>query len=723
MKRSAITRRNFIKLSGYSGAALALGYSMATSATAGKVININEVNSSSVALNAWISIDTSGKVTLVYHRAEMGQGSYQSVPQIIAEELEVNIDQVNIVSPTGIQRRYKSLLTIYDGSVTIRGSYQQLLELSATSREMLISAAAKKWNVPVATCYAEEGKVIHKPTGNQYHYGELVEEASHLTPPVAVPLKKIKDYKVVRKPLPRKDTPLKVNGAAIFGLDKKLPGMHYAVVERSPRYAGKVKSFDDTETRKVPGVTHVFKTGRIVLGHEQEGVAVVATNSWAAIQGRKLLRIVWDDTDFEKYSSEQLYTQMHEDAKRETINLPAAEKFEQLYRQASMQAEAIYETPYQSHCCMEPVNCIADVKEDSCTIWGPIQDVLWIQEDISARLNLPVEKVEVNMTFLGGGFGRKASPDYPHEAVIISQHIKAPVQVIWTREDDMRTGPYRPGAVYRCRAVLNELGKIQAFDSRRAGQNLGWEVKPPTTISPQRDILEGLWQPLIEAIPQVSSAIIPLHAPIPVMWWRSISLSTNVFAYESFLDELAIKAAVDPFDFRRRHVTTPRYTALMDKLEEFSGWRGKKKHDGWGVAFTEGYWSIVGEVVKVSKKGNGSIAIDKVFVVIDCGWYVNPDIIRAQVEGSVVMALGAAVKHAIHFEDGKVAETNLDKYTLPRLTDTPPIEVYIMNNEEKAGGVGEPALPPFAPALTNAVADLTGVRVRTLPFDLGSVNS
>lgn len=698
-----------------------LGFNVSSDA-AGKIISDQFPDVNNVSLNSWISIDTTGRVTLVCHRGEMGQGSFHSVPQIIAEELEVNLDHVNVVFPQGVQRRYASLLRIRDGSVTIRASYQQLLELSATAREMLITTAARRWNVLNTECYAEEGKVIHRTTKRTYHYGELVEEASTLTPPVGVPLKNIKDYKVLRKPLPRKDTPAKLNGTATFGLDKKLPGMLYAVVERSPCYAGKVKVFDDRETKAVPGVLHVFKVARIVLGHPQEGVAVVATHLWAALQGRKLLKIAWDDAGFEKYSTAQLFAQMHAEAQVADTGLPAAAEFNEVYKQSAIQVEATYETPYQSHCCMEPPNCIADVKEDSCTIWGPLQDVIWIQEEISQLLHLPVTKVDVNMTFTGGGFGRKASPDYPIEAALISQHIKTPVQVIWTREDDLNTGPYRPGAVYACRAALDSTGKITALESRRAAQDLGWWQPASNNPAIRNEYTpEGLFQPIVESIPVKSFPALPIQAPIPMMWWRSIWLSTNVFAYESFLDELAIKAGKDPLNFRRQHIATPRYTAMIDTLEQFSNWRDRKKNDGWGVAFAEGYWSMVGEVVKVSRKADGRLKIDKVFAVIDCGWYVNPEIIRAQVEGSIIMALGAAIKHAIHFEDGKVVEHNLDKYSLPRITDTPEIEVYIINNEERAGGVGEPALPPFAPALTNAIADLTGKRIRNLPFNLHEI--
>ncbi|HTJ49379.1 MAG TPA: xanthine dehydrogenase family protein molybdopterin-binding subunit [Cyclobacteriaceae bacterium] len=714
-----ISRRNFIKISSLSSAVLAIGYYIPAAGKEPEVLKTETAENLGINLNAWISIDTSGKVTIVNHRAEMGQGSFQSVPQIIAEELEVNLDNVNIVFATGDQSKYGSQIT--GGSSTIRGSYKRLLKLSASAREMLIEAGAKKLGVQKSDCYAEDGQVIHKPSGKKLAYGELVAEASKLNPPKNVALKNPGTYKIIRKPLPRQDTPLKVNGSAIFGLDKKLPGMLYAVVERNPNFIGKVKSFDDSAAKAIPGVKHVFKIQVDVFSSKREGVAVVADNTWAAMQGKKALKVEWDDTGFEHHSTDQLYTKMNESLKGEPISFKTQGNFSAAYSKASKKIDAIYETPYESHSCMEPLNCIADVKETSCEIWGPIQGPDWIQRDLSEKLKLPLDKVIVNMTFLGGGFGRKAFTDYPQEAAVISKEIKVPVQVVWTREDDTTIGPFRPGMVYQCKAGLSDDGKLEAYETKMAGQNMDHQNPHANKSSFNSSTTEGFLEPYLESITNYSFGDYPLESPIPVMWWRSVYSSTNGFAFESFMDEIANAAGKDPLDFRRSLLWNSRYQDLITRLEEVSGWKSRKKNEGYGVAITECFSSIVGEVVKVSKKADDKVKIDKVWAVMDCGWYVNPDIVRAQVEGSIIMALGAATKHATHFEDGKAVEKNFDRYPMTRITDIPEIEVHVMDNDEKAGGVGEPGLPPFSPALTNAIFDLTGKRIRKLPFKLEEV--
>jgi isoquinoline 1-oxidoreductase subunit beta len=714
-----ISRRNFIKLSGMTGAALTLGFYFPALGKEASVVKLETAEALGIELNAWISIDTSGKVTIINHRSEMGQGSFQSVPQIIAEELEVDLDQVNIVFAQGSQTKYGSQVT--GGSSTIRGSYKRLLNLSATAREMLLEAAAKKWGANKSDCYAEKGQAVHKPTGRKLGYGELVQEASKLEPPKEVALKDPKDYKIIRKPMPRQDTPLKTNGKAIFGMDKKLPGMLYAVVERNPRFLGKIKSVDDRAAKAVPGVKHVLTVQMNVFSHKREGVAVVADNLWSAMQGRKAWKIEWDDSGFDHHSTEQLFAKMHEDVKGKPISFKTKGNFDGAFDKASKKLEAVYETPYESHSCMEPLNCIAHFHDNTCEIWGPIQGPDWVQSGVAPMIGLKPEDVTVNMTFLGGGFGRKAFLDYPHEAAVISKAVNAPVQVVWTREDDMSQGPFRPGMVYQCKGGLSDSGSIQAFETKMAGQNMGHQNPGADKTSYNDSVTEGFLDTYLDSLPNYSFGDIPLESPVPVMWWRSVYSSTNGFAFESFMDELAVAAGKDPIDFRRQHSWDGRYLELYKKLEEVSGWKKRGKNEGYGVAITECFATIVGEVVKVSKKADGKIKIDKVWAVMDCGWYVNPDIIRAQVEGSIIMALGAATFHATNFKDGKAVEQNFNSYKMPRITDIPEIEVHIMDNEEKAGGVGEPSLPPFTPALTNAIFDLTGKRIRKLPFALEEV--
>lgn len=719
--QSNLSRRNFLRQTALSGIAMTIGaYIPSTGEGTARIINAASMGEANpeIELMSWISIDQSGKVFIFNHRSEMGQGTFQAIPQIIAEELEVNTDQMTIRFAAANPKKYGP--QPQEGSFSVRGWYKQLLQMGAAAREMLIEAAAKQWNVPAAECYAENGEVIHRPSGKKLGYGALVEEASKLTPPQDVMLKDRKDYKIIGKPLPRQDIPIKTNGSAQFGLDKTLPGMLYAMVERNPRFCGKVKSFDDSATMAVPGVKRVFKVQRAVFAHLYEGVAIVADTLWAAMKGRKALKVEWDDEGFEHLSSEQILARMREDLKKP---LPSPD-FEKAYLQAAKKIEVLYETPYQSHSCMEPLNCIADVKDDSIEIWGPIQEANWIQADLSERMKIPIKNVAVNMTFLGGGFGRKAFPDYPHEAALISKEMKAPVQVMWTREDDMSGGPFRPGAVYACRGGLGPDGHILASQVLIASQPIGSTVetdRTPVPASSNSGSMDGLLKPYLESIPHYSFGGHATKSPIPMMWWRSVSASTESFAWESFIDELAHEAGRDPLEFRREHLRNDRYQALIDRLEALSGWKSRGQHEGWGVAITECFGSIAAHIVKVSHKPDRKIKIDKVIALMDCGWYVNPDIIRAQVEGSIVMGLGAAIKHGTHFKDGKAVEKNFNTYNMPRINEIPDIEVHIMENDEKPGGVGEPGLPPLAPALCNAIFDLTGKRMRKLPFNLDEV--
>lgn len=718
MEEQTVSRRNFLKTSALTSAVFSLGFYWPSNGKPAKIINASEAGNFGVEMNSWVHIDASGKVTIFDHRAEMGQGSYQAVPQIVAEELEVNLSEINVVFAQGDAKKYGNQVT--GGSSTVRGSYKNLLKLSATAREMLIQAAANKWGVPKIECYAEGGNVIHKPSGKRMHYGELVEAASKLEAPKDVVLKKRSDYKLIGKPLRRLDTPLKTNGSAVFGLDKQIPGMMYAAVERNPRLRGKVKSFDDAAARKVVGVKNVFKVRMGVFDTYREGVAVIADSTWAAIQGKKALKVEWDDSGFEHLDTEEIYKRQAEVLQtQEGLTFKKQGEPNEIIAKATKKIDVIYETPYQYHAAMEPLNCVAHYQDDKLEIWGPIQAPEWVQDYISKEMSIPKEKVIVNMTFLGGGFGRKAFMDYPHEAAIISKEIKAPVQVVWTREDDATQGPFRPGITYRCEGVISN-GGIDAFKVRMAGQNTAhWRGGKKNV--PNGSTSEGFLKPYMDSIKNLAIMDVPFETPIPVMWWRSVYASTNGFAYESFLDELASEAGRDPLEFRRAYLKEERLQKLIDKIEEVSGWKSRKKGEGFGVAITECFSSTVAQVVKVSKRESGGVKVDQVWAVMDCGWYVNPDTIKAQIEGSVVMALGAATIHQVKFKDGMAVDNNFSTYQMPRITDIPPIDIYIMDNDADAGGVGEPGLPPFAPALTNAIFDLTGKRIRKLPFNLLTV--
>lgn len=711
------SKRNFLKLTGLGGAALCLGFYFPADGVP-ILVRPSELNDSEIELCPWIIINPSGKVTIVNHRAEMGQGSYHSVPQIVAEELEVDLEDVNVIFAIGNEKKYGGQVT--GGSSTIRSSYKKLLKLSAAAREMLIAAAATKWNVSVSDCYAESGHVIHKPSGKRANYGELAEAASKLEAPKEPKLKKISEYKLIRKPIRRIDTPLKTNGTLIFGLDKRIPGMLFASVERDPRFFGKVKSFDPTAALKIPGVKRVFKVKMGYYEYMREGVAVIADSTWAALQGRKELKVEWDSSGFKHWSTPEIFeTQNNLIHTEEGMMVKTQGDPTEILSKATKKIDVVYQTPYQSHVAMEPINCIAHHKGDSIEIWGPIQAPGWVQDYVGKQFGIDKDKVIVNMTFLGGGFGRKAMNDYPHEAVAISKEIGGPVQVIWTREDDATLGPFRPGISYRCEGTIAN-GKIDALKFRMAGQNNNhWSGAPKN--QPNGSTSEGFLKPYYQSIKNLSFSDVLFETTIPTSFWRSVYASTNGFAYESFIDEMAHEAGKDPLEFRREHLQEERCQKLIDKMKEVSGWNKRAKNEGYGVAITECFNSTVGHVVKVSKNPDGGVKIDKVWAVMDCGWYVNPDIIHAQVEGSIIMGLGAATTHHITFKDNVVEQHNFYDYPLPRINEIPSIEVYIIDNEEDAGGVGEPGLPPFAPALTNAIFDLTGKRIRTLPFSLGAV--
>ena len=717
MNTSNLSRRNFLRNSGLSGAGLLLGLYLPNKANAEFFKGEDELVSKDIEMCAWIIISTAGKVTIIDHRAEMGQGSYQSVPQIVAEELEVDLKDVQVQFAQG-NKKYGNQIT--GGSSTIRGGYKKLLKLSATAREMLIAAAAAKWGTTAADCYAKSGYVFHKLTGKKLNYGDLAEDASKLETPKEVLLKKRSEYKLIGKPLLRKDTPLKITGQAVFGLDKRVPGMLFASIERSPRMRGKVKSFDDSAALKVPGVQKVFTIKAAVFNTTREGVAVVANSTWAAQQGKKALKIEWDDSGFEHLDTPAIFKQQEDLLqKEEGLSFKKQGDPTAFISQAAQKLDVVYQTPYQSHSAMEPLNCIAHYQEDKVEIWGPVQAPDWVQDNISKELKISRDKVIVNMTFLGGGFGRKALTDYPHEAVMASKEMGAPVQVVWSREDDTMLGPFRPGISYRCEGVV-EGGAISALKFRLAGQNIS-QWMTGKMGEPNDSTSEGFLKPYFQSIKNVSFADVPFQTPIPVSFWRSVYASTNGFAYESFIDELAHAANQDPLYFRRQHLKDDRSQRLIDKMEAVSGWKNRKPNEGFGTAITECFDSTVGQVVKLSRRPDGKIKIDKVWAVMDCGWYVNPDIVKAQVEGSIVMALGAATLHEITFKDGKPEQHNFYDYKMPRITDIPPIEVFIMENDADAGGVGEPGLPAFAPALTAAIFDLTGTRIRKLPFDMNTI--
>lgn len=716
---TTLNRRKFLKLTGASGTMLALGFAVPAVGKSPEVFKLNDEGVFGAQLSPFIVIDQSGNITLMNHKPEMGQGVFQAMPMLIAEELEVDMEKVKVAQSQG-HKKYGNQLV--GGSNSVRGNWEPLRKMGAAAREMLQEAAAKRWKVKPSKCYAEDGKIINRKNGKSFTYGELVEDAAKLEAPQNPKLKDPKEFKVLGKPLPRKDAPAKINGTAVFGIDLEIPGMLYASVERAPTMHGKVAGYDEAAAKAVPGVKHVVKSERQVFGYTFEGVAVVADSYFAAFQGRKALKVQWDLSGYEDIDSRKIQQDLTSLKDQEGFVHESKGDFANSFGQAAKTIEAEYELPYLAHSPMEPMNMVAHVKKDgSCEIWGPTQSPQWLMGDLSKYLDIPEEKIKVHVSFLGGGFGRRAFNDFVIEAVSISKQINAPVKVIWTREDDTQQGPFRPGTFHHLRAGFDQHHKPVALQHKMIGQAIGYQWSDADKSKIPGGVMEAVNTHY--AFPNFITNYVPYEAQIPVLWWRSVYSSTNAFAHESFIDEVAQEAGKDPVQFRKELLhEEPRFVKLLETLEEKSGWQKPLEAGmGKGVAIAESFGSICGQVVFVKREENGKLKIDKVVAAIDCGMTVNPDTIRAQTEGNIVMGLTAAVKDAIMFRRGRVLQSNFHNYQMIRMDEMPKVEVHIMENNEKPGGVGEPGLPPLAPALANAIFNESGKRIRKLPLRLDRV--
>ena len=716
--KEPINRRDFLKFTGLASAILAVGYYTPVGSAMAQVVNLDKLPVEGVQLNHFIFIAPSGKVTLVNHRPEMGQGVYQAMPMLLAEELEVDIETIEVIQGHANKPAYGHQQV--GGSSSVRKSWEPSRKMGAAAREMLIKAAAQQWGTDVAQCYAENGHVIHKNTKAQLGYGALVEAASKLDAPDSPTLKPAKDFKILGKPIARKDIPLKTNGTAMFGLDLKVPDMLYASVARCPVFVGKVKDYDDTAALQVPGVRKVVKSQMAVFSHTREGVAVIADSYWAALQGRKALKVNWDKTPHDQVSQSSIYQSFREASKQKGQSLYTHGDFETHFAKATQQLSAIYECPYQAHAPMEPMNAIVSVTPGKCEFWGPLQSPNWIRGVLAKHLDIPEEQVTVNISFLGGGFGRRAFTDFALEAANLSEAVGKPVKVVWTREDDTTQGPFRPGTVNAMKAGFDKAGNTLALENKVVCQDMGHQWPGADTSKASGSIKEGIMKDY--EIPHMAITAVPQTTHIPVMWWRAVYSSTNGFAHEGFMDEMAHAVGQDPLEYRLSMLKeSPRASALLQKLAQISDWNTPPKAgEGKGVALVESFGSICGQVVYV-KRVEGKMKVDKVYAVVDCGQTVNPNTIAAQIEGSIVMGLTAAYKSEITFDKGCAVERNFDKFKMLRINECPEIETHIMQNEEAPGGVGEPGLPPVAPALTNAIFAATGKRIRKLPFDLNTI--
>ncbi|MDI9878797.1 molybdopterin cofactor-binding domain-containing protein [Flectobacillus longus] len=716
-----LNRRNFLKASGLSGAAFILGLSARASESSEQAIENLSLLEDSFELTPFVIIEKSGKITIMNSKPEIGQGTWQAIPMIIAEELELGLDQYEIKQTSG-DKKFGGQTA--GGSSSVRTSYATLRKTGAAAREMLVQAAAQTWSVPVDECYAERANVFHKPSGKKLAYSALVETASKLEVPKEPKLKDSKDFKLIGKQTQRQDIPLKVKGQATFGMDVEVPNMVYASVERCPVFGGKIKQIDDSQTLKVKGVLQVVRAERVLGKNRYEVVAVIASNYWAALKGRKALKVTWDYQGNDQFSSKQFEQQLRDLSKNEGVVDHNQGDFDKNYAEAPVKLEAFYETPMVSHSPMEPMNCIASWTGDKVEVWASSQGPDLLRNRVADAFAIPADNIKVNIFFNGGGFGRRLYQDFATEAVSIAKAVGKPVKVIWTREDDTTQGPFRPMTFSALKGALTADGKALAFEHKvispsiNATQNKNYDkTKSDNTMT------EGISEQQYE-IPHIKNYYVHAETHIPMAAWRAVTSTTLSFAHECFIDEMAYKANKDPFDFRldmlQKDTDTKR---VMLKLKEVSQW-GKPLPKGWarGVAQWEFFAGLAAQVVEVSQKPSGGVKIEKVYAVIDLGTVVNPDTVKAQVEGAVTMAIGAATKDAITFEKGQVQQSNFHDNRMVRIEEMPIVEVHILaEGGPKIKGVGEPGLPPFAPALANAIFAATGKRIRRMPFDLDKV--
>ncbi len=730
--KTSTSRRDFLRISTTSAFVLALGFS---SDSKGKLLK--KVSTTGVQINPYININEAGKVTLFNPRPDMGQGTYQILPMLLAEELDIPLEQVEIQMTDGSDR-FGSQLS--GGSSSVRTRWIPLRTAGATVREMLVQAASNRWKISTNDCSTKDGFVINKLSQAKLSYGELVEEASHLPVPTKPKLKSFAEFTQLGKPSMRPDVPAKVDGTAIFGMDVQLPGMLYASILHSPTIYGKVQSYDATKAMAIKGVRFVLKTERVFFhgpysdsgGFDQklrgksDAIAVVSESYWSALKAKKLIQVSWNALGFGETATEQYFNQAKAAALHEGNEYKDAKvgDFAKALQLSDYKVQGTYQTPFMSHAPMEPCNATVYVQGDQVEVWAPIQGPDGLVNDLATYLGVKRENIKINVTFMGGAFGRKAVFDFVMQAANLSKQVNAPVKVIWTREDDIQQGPYRPGMISAMQGGLDKDGNVLAFEHRLNGASIMASVfKADMRNNPDPWAGEGIsLEDSPYAFPARRNSFNWIDPQMPVLWWRSVYASTNVFAQESFMDELAAEGEKDPLDLRLHLLRdSPKFVAVLNKLAEISDYRAKRKQGvSIGIAIARSFASIVAHAVVVDKQKAG-VKIKHVYSVIDCGFPLNPDNIKAQVESNIVYGLSAAVCNQITRTHGKTDQSNFHEYTVLRQGEIPASTIFVMPSQDEPGGVGEPGLPPIAPALCNAVFLATGKRVRTLPFDLSSI--
>ena len=703
---AAASRRSFLKAAAATAGTLLIGFRLSAATAA-------DATSEVFAPDAFIRIFPSGKITLIMPQVEMGQGIYTAVAMILAEELDAAFDQITLEAAPPNDALYANPalgLQATGGSTSVRAFWMPLRKAAAGARSLLVAAAAKVWEVDPATCRTAKSEVLHDASGRRLAYSALVGAAAGMTPPKDPPLKPPADFQLVGKPLKRLDTPDKVNGKAKFGIDAMPPGVKFATLAACPVFGGKVSRVDDSKAKGLPGVRQV-----IVL---DDLVAVVGDHMWAAVQGLDALKIVWDEGANASVSSAQVWEQIRSASEKEgavakTVGDPAKSL-------ASGQAiDAAYELPFLAHAPMEPMNCTVHVTPDSCEIWVGSQ-VLARAQAVAAKVSgLPLDKVVVHNHLLGGGFGRRLEVDYVEKAVRIAQKVDGPVKVVWTREEDIQHDIYRP--VYRDRlsASLSD-GKIVGWKHRIAGSSIMARWIPPAFKNGvDADGVDGAVDIPYE-IPNLGVEFVRDEPPaVPTGFWRGVGPNNNVFAIESFIDELAKKAGKDPIAFRRDMLgKTPRLLAALDLAASKAGWGGAlPARVGRGVAAQAAFGSFIATVAEVEVDGNGEVRVRRIVSTVDTGIVVNPDTVIAQLQGGLIFGITAALYGEITIANGRVQQNNFNDYRMLRIDQTPAIEVHLIKSGEAPGGIGEPGTTAAPPAMINAIFAATGVRLRRLPID------
>ena len=703
-----ISRRNFLKVSATGGAVL---FSVCIPGLRGAATL--EAANGVFEPNVWVKIGADDSTTITLSMLEMGQGVMTSMPMLVAEELDLDWNKVKTVWAPA-DPRYSNPnfggAQLTAGSNSVRGMWKLLREAGASARSMLITAAAQTWNVPENTCTTDKGEVIHAASNRRLRYGALVDKAAVVPVPKTVSLKSPKDFKIAGKSLPRLDIPEKVNGTAGFGLDVQRPGMLIARVVRCPVFGGKVASFNADKAKALPGVRNVVKIS--------SGIAVVADNYWAASKGVEALVVTWDEGPLKTLNSADImkkYVALAEQPGKVARNdgdAPAALKSN------AKSFERSFELPFLAHATMEPMNCTADVRANSCDVWVPTQGQTASHEAAMAASGLKADAVNIHTTYLGGGFGRRGEADFVTDAVETSKAVGKPVKVVWTREDDMQHDYYRPVTYLKMSGALDASGKPTVFMQRIVQQSLLKKLGslPPDGVD--RISVDGS-ATLPYDIPNIRVEYTETDPGIPYGFWRSVGCSVQGYVVEAFIDEMAKAAGKDPYQFRRDLLgKQPRHRAVLDLVAEKSGWtKPLPAGRGRGIAMMEAFGSILAQVAEVSVTNN-AVKVHKVWCAVDCGWVINPDTVKAQMEGGTLFGLTAALKGEITIQNGRVVQRHFNDYPVIRHNEAPEVEVHLVSSMETPGGIGEPSTAIAAGALVNAVAAVTGKRIYKLPIRL-----